>query len=488
MARMERLDAGLLIDGERVDGPRRQDVHNPARPAEVVGSIVLGTRQQMDDAVRAAAAAQGAWERLGGLRRAQLIDQALDALGTDLDARAALFVRENGKTLAEARRELGDVAMRARLTLELTAELEAAPRLPSANGYTQVRWRPYGVVVSIVPWNAPVSLACMQIVPALLTGNTVVVKAPESCPLALLQVIGMLARALPPGVLNAVTGLPAEIGDALTRHPLVGKIGFTGSAGSARTILANAAEGITSVTLELGGNDPAIVLPGTRLDDAALQQMAGTALRMTGQVCMAIKRIYVPDALHDDFVRRFAEVLGRSVVGDGLRPGVTMGPLHTQAARLRAHAILEDARQRGARLQPLGQVDDAATFERGHFLRPTLVTELDDHARLVVEEQFCPAIPVLRYRELDDAVARANDTCFGLGASVWGGDTEAATAIAWRLQAGTVFVNTHGTNAVNRKAPYGGLKQSGGGRRAGIEGLREYQQSQTLTVLHPETP
>ncbi|MDZ4361037.1 MAG: aldehyde dehydrogenase family protein, partial [Variovorax sp.] len=256
-------------------------------------------------------------------------------------------------------------------------------------------------------------------------------------------------------------------------------------ASSARTILGNAAAGITSVTLELGGNDPAIVLPDARLDDAMLQQMATTVLRMTGQVCMAIKRIYVPESLHDDFVRRFAAALDRCVVGDGLKPAVTMGPLHTRAALLRAQAILEDARQRGARIQTLGQVDDPATFERGHFLRPTLVTGLDDHARLVVEEQFCPAIPVLRYRELDDAVARANDTSFGLGASVWGGNTEEAASVAWRLQAGTVFVNAHGTNAVNRKATYGGVKQSGGGRRAGIEGMREYQQSQTLTVLNP---
>ncbi|MDZ4360235.1 MAG: aldehyde dehydrogenase family protein, partial [Variovorax sp.] len=227
---MERFDAGMLIDGARVDGKRRQEVRNPARPDEVVGSIVLGTAQDMDHAVQAAAAAQGTWERLGFLRRAQLIDQALDQLGTDLDARAMLFVRENGKTLAEARRELGDVATRARLTLELTAELEATRRLPSANGFTEVRWRPYGVVVSIVPWNAPVSLASMQIIPALLAGNTVVVKAPETCPLALLQAVGLLARVLPPGVLNAVTGLPADIGDALTRHPLVSKIGFTGGA------------------------------------------------------------------------------------------------------------------------------------------------------------------------------------------------------------------------------------------------------------------
>lgn len=482
---MERLDAGMLIGGERVDGPRRQEVHNPARPDDVVGSIVLGTPRDMDRAVQAAAAAQGEWDRLGVLRRAQLLDQALDQLGTDLDARAALFVRENGKPLPEARRELGDVAARARLTLELATELDAAQRLPSANGYTEVRWRPYGVVVSIVPWNAPVSLACMQIIPALLAGNAVVVKAPETCPLALLQTVGLLARVLPPGVLNAVTGLPADIGDALTKHPLVGKIGFTGSANSARTILGNAAAAITSVTLELGGNDPAIVLPDARLDDAMLQQMATIVLRMTGQVCMAIKRIYVPEAMHDDFVRRFALALDRTVVGDGLRPAVTMGPLHTRAALLRSQAILEDARQRGARIQTLGQVDDASTFDRGHFLRPTLVTEVDDHARLVLEEQFCPAVPVLRYRELEDALARANDTSFGLGASVWSGDTVVAEAVAWQLQAGTVFVNTHGTNAVNRKAPYGGLKQSGGGRRAGIEGMREYQQSQTLTVVNP---
>ena len=214
-----------------------------------------------------------------------------------------------------------------------------------------------------------------------------------------------------------------------------------------------------------------------------MRRMATVVFRMAGQVCMAIKRIYVPEQLHDRFVTAFSAAANGLVIGDGLDPKTTMGPLHTAAALTRARDLLEEAEQRGAKLRTLGRMLDEQTFRQGHFMLPTVVTNIDDEARLVTEEQFCPAIPVLRYRQVEDALSRANATIFGLGGSVWSRSIEKATALAWRLQAGTVFVNPHGTNSVNRRAPYGGLKQSGTGRRAGIEGLREYTQLQTLTTL-----
>jgi acyl-CoA reductase-like NAD-dependent aldehyde dehydrogenase len=478
----QQADATMLIDGERVLAAERIEVCNPARPHEVVGTVPRATPHHVDRAVAAAAAAQPAWEALGFSRRAQALAEALQRASVDIEARARLFVRENGKTLAEATREIGDVARRAQLTLELAPQLEQGRQLPSSSGRTEVRWRPHGVVVSIVPWNAPVSLACMQVIPALLAGNAVVVKAPESCPLALLQTLELIAQGLPAGLVNTVTGLPGEIGDALTMHPGVGKIGFTGSIPSARRILANAAQGIRSVTTELGGNDPAIILPDAVLDDGMMQQLAAIVFRMTGQVCMAIKRIYVHEAVHDQFLQRLAAAMDPIVVGDGLQPGVTMGPLHTRAALERAHALVADARERGATVRLLGRIHEPSTFAQGHFMQPTLVSDVDDDARLVAEEQFCPAIPVIRYRDTSEALERANRTPFGLGGSVWGRDTDAAARLAWSIQAGTVFVNTHGTNAVNRHAPYGGWKQSGNGRRAGLEGVQEYMQTQTLTV------
>ena len=475
----------MLIGGEFIDSDRRIEVCNPARPSEIVGSIVRGTAADMGRAVAAAKAAQPAWALKSHVQRADAIASALDKTLDGLTERATLYVRENGRTLTEANTELSDVVPRARHTLGLAAEMDGAREMPSPNGHTTIRTLPFGVVVGISPWNAPVSLACMQIIPALLTGNAVVVKVPESCPLALSETVELMASALPPGLLNIVSGLPAEIGDALTGHPDVGKIAFVGSVPSARHIIRSAAQTIKSVTSELGGNDAAILLPDVDLGEETMRRMAGIVFRLAGQVCMAIKRIYVPETIHDQFLAAFTAAVDRIVVGDGLRPSVMMGALHTQAARVRTADIVADAKQRGATVTQLGQIEDEASFAEGYFWRPTIVTHVPDDARLVAEEQFCPVIPVLSYRDPEDALRRANDTIFGLGGSVWGQDIEAAKAVAARLEAGTVFINTHGTNSVNRRAPYGGMKQSGMGRRAGPEGLREYTQLQTLTTFEP---
>ena len=250
----------LLIGGKRVDGTSRIEVHNPARPDELVGTIVRGTPDHVDQAVAAAKAAQPAWATLSFTQRAFVLRKALSRLEADIDRRAAVFVRENGKPLAQARGELLSVPKRQQTALDYAPQFDAERRYAAANGRTFVFSRPYGVVVSIVPWNSPDVLAFTQIVAALLAGNCVVLKPPESCPLTLIHSVRLFAEELPAGAINVVTGLPAEIGDALTTHPDVGKIGFTGSIPSARHIMANAAQSIKGVTLELGGNDPAIVL------------------------------------------------------------------------------------------------------------------------------------------------------------------------------------------------------------------------------------
>jgi acyl-CoA reductase-like NAD-dependent aldehyde dehydrogenase len=288
---------------------------------------------------------------------------------------------------------------------------------------------------------------------------------------------------LAPGLINVVTGLPSEIGDTLTTHPDVGKVAFTGSVPSARLIMANAAGSIKGITLELGGNDPAILLEDADLSDKAMERMARSVYRMTGQVCMAIKRIYVHETIEQRFVESFSRIVDRIIVGDGLDPTVTMGPMHTGRALERARGIVADAEKRGAKVKRLGQIPDRALFERGHFMEPIVVSGIDDSAPLMAEEQFCPAIPVSTYRDVEDALDRANRTIYGFGGSVWSSDVAKATKLARRIEAGTVFVNTHGTESVNRRAPYGGIKQSGIGRRAGIDGIREYMQVQTLTTF-----
>jgi len=477
------IEARMLIGGEWVDNDRRIEVFNPARPDEMVGTIPRGAPDDAERAIAAAKAAQPVWASKSFTERARIIAPLLERLSKDIDERTVLFVRENGKTTPEARGELAGVPARQRLTLDLAAELDDRHEVEAPNGRSFVGYLPFGVVVSIVPWNAPIGLAFLQIIPALLAGNTVVLKPPETCPLSLIRAIEMIAPLLPAGILNVVTGLPGEIGDTLTTHPDVSKVAFTGSVPAARKIMANAAQTIKGITLELGGNDAAILLEDADLGDAAMGRMANSVYRMTGQVCMAIKRIYVPESIKGKFLDAFTRAVDKIVVGDGLDTTVTMGPMHTARALDRARGIVADAASRGAKVQVLGQVPDKATFARGHFMQPTVVSDIAEDAPLMAEEQFCPAVPVATYREVDDAIARANATIYGFGGSIWSRDIGRACDLARRLQAGAVFVNTHGTESVNRKLPYGGVKQSGIGRRAGIEGVKEYMQIQVLTTF-----
>lgn len=473
------VEARLLIGGEWIDGSARVEVRNPARPDDVVGTIVRGTPDDVRRAVASAKAAQPNWAARTARERAALLARGFDALGEGLEERIPLYVRENGKTLAEARGELGGLAERMRVPLEYASALDDVRDVPLTGGHTSLAYHPYGVVVSIVPWNAPSNLAFMQMVSALLGGNTVVVKPPETAPLAVIQTIALFARALPPGVVNVVTGLPDEIGDALTTHPDVRKIVFTGSIRAARSIGANAMQTIKSITLELGGNDPAVVLDDVDLGDATMKRMAAMVFGLTGQVCGAIKRIYVPEAIADAFYSAFRRAADAIVVGDGLQPAVTMGPLHSKAALTRATGIVEDARARGARVDLVGTIHDDDTFRHGYFMQPSIVTNIAADAPLVVEEQFCPSVPIVTYRDLDDAFALANDTIYGLCGSVWSADVPRARELARRIEAGTTWVNTHGM--VNRRAPFGGFKQSGIGLRGGLHGILDFVQPQTVT-------
>jgi acyl-CoA reductase-like NAD-dependent aldehyde dehydrogenase len=475
------VEARLLIGGAWVDGPAHAEVRNPAHPDEIVGTIVRGTPSDVNLAVAAAKAAQPAWAAHGVRERAKAIAKGLEALAEDVDERAILYVRENGKTLAEARGEVASLPDRLRVGFEYVDAL-AEPRLMDApTGRTFVSYRPYGVVVSIVPWNAPVNLAFAQVFSALLAGNAVVVKPPETAPLAVIASLKLFARDLPPGVVNVVTGLPDEIGDTLTTHPDVGKIVFTGSIRSARHIGSNAMQTIKSMLLELGGNDPAIVLEDVDLGEKTMDRMAGMVYGLTGQVCGAIKRIYVPESIAGPFAAAFRRAAQKIVVGDGLQPGVTMGPLHTQAGLTRATGYVDDARARGATVDLVGTIADRAVFERGYFMQPSIVTDIAADAPLVLEEQFCPSVPIVTYRDLDEAFTHANETVYGLCGSVWGGNLERALALANRIDSGTIWVNTHGM--VNRRAPFGGVKQSGIGVRGGLDGVLEYVQPQTVTTF-----
>ena len=462
-------DHRLLIGGDHVASREHFEVVDPA-DGEPFATAPECDADMLDRAMDAAAQAFTSWRVDEDARRAAL-QQAARTVAAAVEELAALLTREQGKPLADARMEVGGVA----LWLNYYAGLATEPVVlkDSDRGRVEVRRRPLGVVAAITPWNFPLALAAWKVAPALRAGNTVVLKPSPYTPLATLRLGEVLATVLPAGVLNVVTGRD-PLGAAMTAHATPRKVSFTGSTATGRHVAAAAAGDLKRVTLELGGNDAAIVLPDADLDAIASRLFWGAFVN-NGQTCIAIKRLFVHDALHDGLVERLAQLATTVRVGRGSDDGVLLGPLNNQPQLDRVAALVDDAvAQGGTAVTGAGRIGG-----RGYFYAPTIVTNVDRRVRLVAEEQFGPALPVLRYSDVDDAIAAANATDFGLGASVWGSDAEAAAAVAAQFDSGTVWINTHG--AVTPDQPLAGTKSSGIGIENGPWGLNEFTD---LQVLH----
>ena len=477
---------GLVIDGGVVrGGAGSYEVTNPVRPAEVVFDAPSATPAQLDDAVAAARRAQGAWAALAPDERAEVVGKAAAAAGAVVEAHglATLLTREHGKVAWEAQFDAGTIGGMAGAFAPLAAEALAGRSMAGGDRRTRVVHEPYGVVAALLPFNWPVSVLGNKVLPALLMGNTVVVKAPPTCPGAVLAVAAAMAEALPPGVLNAVNGPGPELGEMLVAHPGIDMVSFTGGVPTGRAVMAAASGAVRPVVLELGGNDPSVVAPDVDIDDALADKIVGASFLTSGQVCMAIKRLYLPEAKRRAMVDALVARVAGEVVGDGLEPEVTMGPVHRPAARDRVEAMLDEAAAGGARVHRPGRVRDADAGAGGYLVSPAIVEEAGDDATIVREEQFAPALPVLGYRDVDEAFARANDSAFGLCASIWTGDEALAELAARRFQAGTVFVNNHGTAAMDHRAPFGGWKQSGYGVELGPEGMLAFTRPKTILAF-----
>lgn len=475
---------GLVIDGEVVPGEERAyAVSNPARPSETVLEAPAASPDQLDRAVAAARRAQPAWAAMDPSARAEMVCAAAAAAG---DAVAAgdlgtLLTREHGKVLWEAQFDASTIGGMAAAYAPLALEAMAGRALDAGQGTsTQVRHEPFGVVGAILPFNWPVSVMANKVLPALLTGNTIVVKAPPTCPGAVLAVTAALSAALPPGVVNALNAPGPDLGAALVTHPGVDMVSFTGGVPAGRSVMAGASGAVKPVVLELGGNDPAVIAPDLDIDEALAVKLVEAAFITSGQVCMAVKRVYVPEDKVATMVDALVDRVGAEVVGDGLSDGVTMGPVHRAPARDRVEGMLEDAAGRGATVHRPAQVREDDVAAGGYFVSPAIVHNAPRDAPIVRDEQFAPALPVLGYRDIDDAVAQANDTTFGLTASVWTDDEPLAARMTRALQAGTVFVNRHGTSAMDYRAPMGGWKESGYGLELGPEGMLAFTRTKTV--------
>ena len=471
--------ATLTIGGESQPGDAGSyPVHNPARPAEVVGFAPAADRAQLDAAVTEARKAFRSWRALDvGERVAKVADAALTA-GVQLKERdgARLYTSEHGKVLSEAGFEI-DTAPMVAAVLGSMAEAALAPeQIDPQSPYPRLHREPYGVAALVIPFNWPFSVMMMKLASALSAGNTVVVKLPPTVPLAALQFGAAFAAALPPGVVNVVSAPGIELSQALVTHPGIDVISATGGVATGRAVMAAAATRLTPVLLELGGNDAAIIAPDIAISDQLVESLVTATYTTGGQVCMAIKRLYAPQGRVDELADAVLARCEREVVGDGLADDVTLGPLHTASGRDRVASLVKDAAAQGAKVRTAGRIREEDADSDGYFVLPTVVTGVAPQSALATEEQFGPVLPIFGYDDIDDAVAAANATEFGLTASVWTGDDALADKVTGQLVAGTVSVNCHGMAAQDPRVPFGGVGQSGLGRELGADGIRAFTQ------------
>jgi acyl-CoA reductase-like NAD-dependent aldehyde dehydrogenase len=471
--------ATLAIDGEPQAGAAGSyPVHNPARPAEIVGQAPAADRAQLDATVTAARRAAPGWRALDVAERVAKVVAAATTAGEQLTATdgARLFTSEHGKVLSEANFELATAPMVAAV-LGTMAEAALAPeQIDPQAPYPRLHREPYGVAALVIPFNWPLAVMMTKLTSALTAGNTAVVKLPPTVPLAALQFGAAFAAALPPGVVNVLAAPGIELAQALVTHPGIDVISLTGGPATGRAVMAAAAPRLTPLLLELGGNDAAIIAPDMPISDQLVEQLVTATYTTGGQVCMAIKRLYVPHDRIDELSDAVLARCEREVVGDGLADEVTLGPLHTASGRDRVEALVKDAAAQGATVRTAGHIREADADAGGYFVLPTVVTGLARDSALAREEQFGPVLPILGYDAIDDAVAAANDTEFGLTASVWTGDDALADKVTGQLIAGTVSVNCHGMAAQDPRIPFGGVGQSGLGRELGADGIRAFTQ------------
>jgi acyl-CoA reductase-like NAD-dependent aldehyde dehydrogenase len=452
----------MTIGGQQVASTTSTEVLDPST-GQPFARAYDATRAHLDDAVAAAQAAFPAWSALTHRERGDALRATAGVLETHADEVAELIMREAGKPVAKGRSEL--VSSLKWMGMDAEIELPVEVLRDNDKWRVELHRKPLGVVGAITAWNYPILLAFLKLGPALVTGNTVVLKPSPYTPIATLRVVELAQEVLPPGVLNCVAGGNA-LGQWLTEHPGIRKVTFTGSMATGKKVMASAASNLKKVTLELGGNDAGILLDDIDLA-ATAKDLFWAGFANCGQVCASLKRLYAPASRYDEVVDALVEV-GKTVkVGPGTEEGVEMGPIQNAMQLRVVREMVEDAVAKGATIAYQGEAP-----EGGYFYPVTILRDVPDDAAIVQKEAFGPVLPILRYETEDEAIRRANDSEYGLGGSIWGKDLERANALVGRLEAGNVWVNDH--PSMGPDIPWGGIKQSGLGKEGSKYGHEEF--------------
>jgi len=466
------MDFSLTINGQAHGAGQSLEIVDPST-GEVFARCPAAGPAELDQAVAAARRAFGPWRQRSFAERRAAISRVAEVLRVHQEELAVLLTREQGKPLGQSRDEITRAATQSEGMAAIAIEPEVI--VESAERHIELRYEPLGVVGIITPWNAPINLAAGPLTSALYTGNTAVLKPSPHTPLTTLRLGELLRPVLPAGVLNVLAG-GDELGAAMAAHPHIDKIAFTGSVEAGKKVMASAAGTLKRLTLELGGNDAAIVLED--VDPLAVApKLFFAAFVNSGQVCMAVKRIYAHESIYEALCAALAAEARKAKLGRGADPSTTLGPIQNREQYERVTALLAETRRSGARILCGGELPQTP----GYFVPPTVVADVDETSRLVQEEQFGPILPVLRFRDVEDAIRRANDTRYGLSGSVWSRDTARAAEIAARLEVGTAWVNQHRTTAAT--VPFGGAKESGVGRQYSVLGLKSYMEPRVLSIL-----
>ncbi len=463
-------DYYLIIDGKKIATDKTFDVINPA-----IGTAFAQAPDcspaQLDLAVEAANRAFRSW-RLNEPDRREALSACADILRSFAEELGKILTEEQGKTFQQAKGEFEWAAW----WIEKVLSMEIPVDMVAVNEHRRIELhrKPLGVVGAIMPWNYPIILSISKIAPALLVGNTMVLKPSPYTPLSSLKMGEMFSDVLPHGVLNVISG-GDELGAWMTNHSGIQKVTFTGSVATGKKVAESTASNLSRVTLELGGNDAAIVLPDVDPEQIAVE-IFNSAFSQNGQACIAIKRLYVHEKVYDAMVDELRKHAEKVILGDGLDPDVNMGPINNLAQLERVIELTEDAKEHGGKLVTGGKRLDRP----GYFFPPTIVSHIADGVRLVDEEQFGPVLPIIPFADIDEIIERANATDFGLGGSVWTNDLDRGMEIATRLESGSAAVNHH--TDFHPLIPFGGAKQSGYGIQNGIWGLDELCQLQVVSV------